>query len=97
MLTTLLLNSRGEPVPINIPPGYKPKSLAISAAWPEIFKRTMEDLQKKTAVGVSVASANIISRETITKWLAKDFGIEDVEEEVAKVAKQPVINPFGGF
>jgi hypothetical protein len=31
------------------------------------------------------------------KWLAKDFGIEDIEEEKAKIAAQPVINPFGGF
>jgi len=33
----------------------------------------------------------------MTKWLAKDFGVEDIEEEVRKVNDQPVINPFGGF
>ena len=37
------------------------------------------------------------SRATLTRWLAKDFGVENIEEEVAKVGTQKVINPFGGF
>lgn len=96
-MTTLLLNERGEMVPIDIPQGYVPKSATIIFVWPPIFPLTMEDLQKKVAIASSVAGANIISRETAMKWIAKDFGVEDIEEELAKIAAQPVINPFGGF
>lgn len=96
-LTTLMLNDRGELVPIEIPKGYAPMSGAITFVWPPIFPLTMQDLQQKVAIASSVASANIISRETAMKWIAKDFGIEDIEEELAKIATQPVINPFGGF
>jgi len=95
-LTTMLLAKRGVS-PINIPPNFVPKSLNLSAIWPDIFPRTMQDLQQKVQVASTVSSANLISRETLTKWLAKEFGVENIEEEVAKVNAQPVINPFGGF
>lgn len=96
-MTTLLLDARGELVPIEIPQGYKPKSASIVFIWPPIFPLTMEDLQKKVSIASAVSAANILSRETAMKWLAKDFGVEDIEEELAKIAAQPVINPFGGF
>ncbi len=96
-LATLIQDRRGALVPIDIPPGFKPKSANITVVWPEIFPMTLDDLQKKVSIANSVSSANIISRETILKWIAKDFGIEDIEEEAAKVNAQPVINPFGGF
>ena len=97
MLTIFLLTRQNQPVPIQIPPGFQPKSLSVVATWPDIFPQTMQDLQQKAQVASTVASANLISRETITKWLAKDFGVENIEEEVQKVNDQPVINPFGGF
>lgn len=96
-MTNLIQDSRGAPVPIQIPPGYRPKNLNIVVAWSPVFPPTMEDLQKKVSVASQAASANLISRETLTKWLAKDFDIEDVEAEVERVNTQPVINPFGGF
>ena len=96
-LTNLIQNQRGAPVPVTIPPGYKPTSLDVNVSWPPIFPPTMEDIQKKVTVGVSVANASIISRETITRWLAQEFDVENIEDEVAKVAAQPVINPFGAF
>jgi Phage portal protein, SPP1 Gp6-like len=96
-MTNLIVDSRGGEAPIPIPPGYKPQSLDITVAWPEIFAPTMQDLQQKVSVATQAASANIISRETMTKWLAKEFGVENIEEEIAKIAAQPVINPFGGF
>lgn len=96
-LATLILNERGEQVPIEIPTGYKPVSTNVLFVWPPVFPLTMEDLQKKVQVASALTSASIFSRETMTRWLAKDFGIENVEEEIAKVAAQPVLNPFGGF
>lgn len=96
-LTTLILNQRGEAVPIEIPKGYAPISVSVTYMWPPIFPLTMEDLQKKVAIATSAAGGNIISRESMTRWLAADFDVENIEEEIAKIAAQPVINPFGGF
>lgn len=96
-MTNLIIDSRGGEAPIPIPPGYKPQSLDITVGWPEIFAPTMQDLQQKVSIAVSAASGNLISRETMTKWLAKEFNVENIEEELAKIAAQPVINPFGGF
>lgn len=96
-LTVLNLMQQGIDTGMTIPPGWTPKSLNLTFQWPPIFPMTMMDLQQKVAVASSATGASIISRETATRWLAKDFGILDVEEEIAKVAAQPVINPFGAF
>jgi len=96
-LTNMILANQGGQVPIPIPPGYKPISMDVMVSWPAIFAPTMQDLQQKVAIATSAASGNLISRETMTRWLAKDFDVENVEDEVAKVNAQPVINPFGGF
>ena len=82
---------------IQTPPDWVPESMSITADWPPIFPMTMEDLQKKVAVAVQAGNASVVSRETLTRWVASDFGIENVEEEIAKIAAQPVINPFGAF
>ncbi len=96
-ITSLLVSKQGGLMAVQIPPGFRPKSLNLIPTWPAIFPQTMEDLQKKVGVAVQASSANLISRETGTRWIAKDFDVEDVEEEVRKVNAQPVINPFGGF
>lgn len=96
-VANLIITSRGEPAPVAVPPGYQPKSLSIEEKWPPIFPMTMEDLQKKVSVASAVSAGNIMSRETMTVWLAEDFGVENVEEEVQKIAAQPVLNPFGAF
>lgn len=96
-LVNLMLSESGAPSPVMIPDGYTPQSFNVTVQWPEIFPPTMEDLRTKVSIATQVASANIISRETMMKWIAKDFGVENIEEELAKVAAQPVINPFGGF
>lgn len=91
-------NAKGIDVPFEIPQGYVPQALAsLEIEWRPLFQQTMEDLQKKVQVASAATSASIISRETATRWLAKDFNIENVEEEIQKIASQPVINPFGGF
>ena len=96
-MTVLIQSKLAAKVPVIVPPNYVPKSLELMGVWPAIFPQTMEDLQKKVSIASSVSSANLISRETMTRWLAKDFDVEDIEEEVRKVNEQPVINPFGGF
>jgi hypothetical protein len=93
----IMIDDMGAPSPVQMPPGYKPVSMNVTVQWPEIFPMTMLDLQQKVAIVSSVTGANVISRETAMKWIAKDFGIENIEEELAKIAAQPVLNPFGGF
>jgi len=95
-MTNLLLIEQGAPAPVNVPPGFRPQSFDIEIQWQKVFPMTMLDLQQKVQVASSVTGANLISRETATKWLAKDFGVEDIEEELAKIESQPVINPFAG-
>jgi len=95
--TILILEQQGANEIIEIPASFKPEAFAVVASWPPIFPMTMADLQQKVSVANIAATASLVSRETLTGWLARDFGIEDVEAEVAKVAAQPVINPFGGF
>lgn len=98
LVATLMLRSQGvEILPVQIDPSYEPVSIEITVTWPPIFAPTMEDLQKKVAVASTASSANLISRESLTRWLAKDFGVENVEEELQKIDTQKIINPFGGF
>jgi hypothetical protein len=96
-LATLIMNKRGEELTISIPEGWQPSSLDLKVEWPEVFPMTIEDLQKKVATGASAAASRIISEESVTRWLAKDFDIEDVEAEIARIKAQPIANPFGGF
>lgn len=97
-MAVLIAKQQGLDVPMDIPAGYAPKGIfAAELVWNPIFQETMEDLQKKVQVASTATSANIISRATATRWLAKDFGIEDVEAELAEIAKQPILNPFGSF
>ena len=95
---TLKLAAEGSPIPISIPPEWNgPLSLDIVVSWPPVFPMTMEDLRSKVQIAVQAANASLISRETMTRWLAKDFGIEDVEQEIAKIDGQKILNPFGSF
>ena len=95
---TLKLAAEGSPIPISIPPEWNgPLSLDIVVSWPPVFPMTMEDLRSKVQIAVQAANASLISRETMTRWLAKDFGIEDVEQEIAKIDGQKILNPFGAF
>lgn len=96
-VTVLVLARQGAFIPLRIPEGFVPKSLNITLSWPPIFPLTMQDLQQKVSVVSSATGANLLSRETGTKWLAKDFGVEDVDEEIRRISAQPVLNPFGMF
>jgi hypothetical protein len=96
-ITMLRLMQDGADFGLMIPPEFKIQSLNINVQWPPVFPLTIVDLRDKLNVGLQAANANIISRETVLRWVAKDFGIENIEEELSKVAAQPVINPFGAF
>jgi hypothetical protein len=97
IITYLILMSQGVETGLEVPPGWSPKSFNLTAVWPPIFPMTMSDLKEKLGVAVQATSASLISRETATRWLAKDFDIEDIEAELAKIAGQPILNPFGSF
>lgn len=95
-LTMLAMEAMGLETGIEIPAGYVPKSFDLTVAWPAIFPLTLTDIQMKANTANVLSMANIISRETLTKWLAADLGIENVEEELQKIASQPPPpNPFG--
>ncbi len=96
-VATLILNRQGGLRDLTIPPNFTPKSFNIITIWPEIFPLTLEDLQKKVGVVSTATTSNIISRETGLRFIAKDFGVEDIEEEVEKINAQPIFNPFGAF
>lgn len=96
-LTILMSAEKGIDVPIVIPAGYTPQTLDFELKWPPLFQQTIEDLQKKVAVAVAASNASIISRKTALRFIAEDFGVEDLEAEAADIAAQPVFNPFGGF
>lgn len=97
-VVTLQLHEQGLPIAVSIPPEWGgPQSLAISAVWPPIFPMTMEDLRTKVQIAVQCANASIFSREAMTRWLARDFGIEDIEAELQRVDTQKSLNPFGAF
>lgn len=96
-LAALIWSDRGLELALEMPPGWKPESLTLKFIWPPIFPMTLEDLGKKVSLAVSAANARLISSEAGTRYLAEDFNIEDVEEELRKIEAQPVMNPFGGF
>jgi hypothetical protein len=98
-LAVLITEEKYGESPITIPAGYAPKSLDVQASWPPVFPLTMTDMKEMLSVATAATSANIFSREWAARWLAgvKEFGVEDIETELQKVATQPVINPFGGF
>lgn len=93
----LTFDSRGMDMALDIPPGFSPASFALQFSWPPIFPMTLEDMQKKVAYTTSAAAGRVISEETATRYVAEDFGVEDVEAEIAKIKAQPIANPFGGF
>lgn len=96
-MTLLVAIIKGEETVLEVPKGYKPESLDVTTKWPDLFPPTIEDLQKKSMIASTLGNASIFARETMMRWLAPDFGVEDIEEEIKKVAAQPVINPFGSF
>jgi hypothetical protein len=100
-MTNLLVARANLPSPVIIPTGWAPKSLAVILDWPPIFQQTMEDLSKKVDVAAKAKTTGLISPRTATRFVAKDFGIQDVEAELKEIAEAQkeaaLLNPFGGF
>lgn len=100
-MAVLIASKQGIEVPIEIPKGYIPTSLDLKIDWPPIFQQTMEDLQKKVGVASTAKNSGLISPETAVRYVAKDFGVEDVDAELQKIneakAAEAALNPFGGF
>ena len=98
-LKPLLLGLDGGP--ITFPPGYAPKTISSKVKWPAIFQQTLEDFQKKVQVAAAAKNAGLISPYTATRYVAEDFGVEDIEAELKAIeehqAAVAALNPFGGF
>ena len=97
-MTMLEMMARGEETILEAPEGYIPSSLDLVLHWPPIFPPTLADITAMTTAANTASAGNLISRESLTRWLAGVFEIEDIEEELAKIAAQPPPpNPFGGM
>lgn len=100
-VATLILAQRGEQVPIALPAGYAPTSLEIDLKWKPMFQQTMEDLQKKVGVATAAKNGGLIAPKTAMLFTAEDFGVEDVDAELAAVDEAAkaaaALNPYGGF
>lgn len=97
-LTCLIMNKRGMTTMIETPTGYMPESFDLVCQWPAIFPPTLADINLMCQAANTASTANVISRESLTRWLAPVFGIDDVDEELSKIATQPPPpNPFGDF
>ncbi len=96
-MTCLHYNALGEETVVITPPGYMPESLDITVQWPQIFPPTLQDMQAMATIATSLSQAMIVSRESLTRWIASSTPIIDnAEEELAKIAAEPILNPFGG-
>jgi hypothetical protein len=94
-MACLIYNFRGFGLTITMPKQYKPKSMQIKVSWGEIFPKTMMDLQQKVQTAAAAANANLISRETAIRFIAKDFNVENIELELEKINTQPRFNTWG--
>lgn len=95
--TLTILNAAGFETQFVMPPGWEPKSLDIKAMWPPIFELTTQDKQQIVALALQASSGNIISRNTAGKWMQSqgvDFGVEDWDQEEAKINSQQQFNSF---
>lgn len=80
-----------------VPESLDIEELDLNLEWGEIFPPTVQDLGQLAAFYVQLTNGNILSRETALRKLAPYIGIEDVDEEVKKIASQPQLGEmFGG-
>ena len=98
-LTCLVMAERGLETAIQAPAGYFPSSLDIMVQWPALFPATLEDIASMAQSAQLLSQAEVVSRETLTRWIASNTNIiENVDEELTKIAAQPPLpSPFGTF
>ena len=70
-MTILIADSRGIPVPIEIPAGWKPQTLDFEIEWPPIFQQQWKTFKRRFKIVVAATSANLISRESGTSLSCK--------------------------
>ena len=56
--------------------------------WGDIFKATQTDIAQKVTSAVSASQARVISRKTSSEFLAPDFGVSNVEEELKRIEEE---------
>lgn len=100
-MANLIADQNGIEVPIEIPPTYEPKFPIVLLKWPPLFQQTLEDLSKKVSLAGQAKTLGLIAPATATRYVAEDFGIEDIESELKQIeenqAAMAALNPFGGF
>lgn len=96
-MTIFEMDAQGFETTVQLDPKYKPKSFELSVNWPAVFPPTLQDIQLMATAAQTVAMANLISRESLTRWLAPVFNVDNIDEELQKISAQPILNPFGSF
>lgn len=98
-MTALRFNADGMDTAIQTPKGYSPSSLDITVQWPPVFPPTIADIQAMAQAAQLLSQSSIISRETLTKWVAQVIpSVDNIEEELKRIETQePLPSPFGTF
>lgn len=98
-MTCLHYNALGMETAIETPPGYLPGSLDITTHWPPIFPPTLADINMAAAAANTLSTGQIISRDSLTRWIAQMLpNIDNIEEELKKIeVQEPLPSPFGTF
>lgn len=100
-MTMLKVMAEGLDTVLTVPDGFMPTSLDITVNWPPMYPLTLDDITKKVSAAVAATTAHVISHKTATQWVARDFGVEDIDEELAQIATEaetmPWLQPFGGM
>lgn len=98
-MTCLHYNSIGAQTNVQTPPNYMPSSLDITVQWPSIIPATLADIMSIATACNTLAMAQVVSRESLTRWIASATPIIDnPDEELKKIAAQPPPpSPFGSF
>lgn len=98
-MTCLHYNALGEETMLEAPKGYVPSNFDLVAQWPPIFPVTIQDISNMANACNVFQQAGVVSRETLTRWVASATTlIDDADEELKKIETQePLPSPFGTF
>ena len=98
-MTLLHYNALAEQTVIETPKGYVPSSFDFTVTWPTLFPPTLADINLMAQAANTLSTAQIISRESLTKWFAAQTNIiDDIEEELKRIdTQEPLPSPFGSF
>lgn len=77
----LVLPTGDDGKPLELGPGPYRSTMK----WPPYFDKSPDDTQKATNTAVIAKAGGLIDQETAVRYVADDFGVEDVKAMVAKV------------